>query len=75
MAKKKDEVILATNGDDWEGLYVNGKLVTEDHKIRLQDLAVALKLNFKRVEFNSDWLLHKMGGGLPEDVKDLKISE
>lgn len=31
-------IVFVTNQDDWEGLYVDGLLVAEDHKIPRQQL-------------------------------------
>lgn len=33
MAKKIKAVLVSSSSGDWEGLYVNGLLVTEDHKL------------------------------------------
>ncbi len=33
MKKKIKAVLVSSASGDWEGLYVNGLLVTEDHKI------------------------------------------
>lgn len=34
-----NELVIVSNGDDWEALYVNGKLTDEGHSIRIRDLA------------------------------------
>lgn len=62
------KVTLATNYDDWEGLYIDGVLFTQGHQIRLQDLARALGINIEEVAC-SDYL--GKYGNLPNSIDDL----
>ncbi len=57
------DVAFVTNHDDWEGLYINGTLSTEGHRLTIQDFAeaIGLKLNTKTA---GPWLLDR--GSLPE---------
>jgi len=32
------KITIVSNGDDWEGLYVNGKCIVQDHRISRMDL-------------------------------------
>jgi hypothetical protein len=34
--------VVIVSADDWEGLYVNGALVLESHKIRITDLSLCV---------------------------------
>jgi len=45
---KKEVVVLS--GDDWSGLYVDGKLVYENHSIPLHELAKAIGFKLVHVE-------------------------
>lgn len=54
-----NEVKILTNCDDWEALFVNGKLVDQQHKIRIQDLVQYNPMNLERVELSNEgceWL-------------------
>jgi hypothetical protein len=68
------KIRLVTNYDDWEGLYVDGKLVEERHTIRLCDLAKAVGLDYEEDEVRYEWLAER--GSLPgryEDVQTARI--
>lgn len=39
MPAKSDKKVVVLNGDDWSGVYVDGKLVYENHGIPLRELA------------------------------------
>lgn len=56
-------------GDDWEGFYVNGKLITEGHRIELEDIFEILQLNFTEKWVDVDWLDDK--GGFTENLEDV----
>lgn len=64
------ELTLVSNGDDWEGLYVNGVLVHEDHSIRLEDFATLLGFNLELVYVDQSWIERK--GGLPNRLKEVR---
>lgn len=56
----KNKLILL-KGDDWEGLYVNGKLIDEDHKLGESKpekywINVANDYNITANDLTVDWL-------------------
>jgi hypothetical protein len=53
-------------GDDWCGLYVNGKLVTEGHELEIRDFAAFTSTPLTEVWADLSWLERE--GGLT-DVK------
>jgi len=55
---------------DWEGFYVDGKLVAENHSLAGDEL-----LTLAEVEF--DWLTCDVGdaGRLPEQLVDVPVTE
>lgn len=59
------------DADDWQGLYVDGKLVYEGHRVEMSDLASAANLNFKK-EYaegaKGEWL-HE-NGNLPNTLDE-----
>jgi hypothetical protein len=71
MGKRVDFV----DGDDWEGLYIDGKLVLQDHSISAWE--VIKLLAFEHIEpggyhfADLDWLMNN--SGLPENIEDVII--
>lgn len=59
-------------GDDWEGLYVDGKLVEETHQIDWRARWVKL-MGAETVEADYEWLENR--GTLPENLEDVKLEE
>ncbi len=60
------------DGDDWVGLYKDGVLLEEGHRILLRDLAKYAGIDFERVELSSDnmeWLGER--GGFPMDLGEV----
>jgi len=62
--------ITLVDGDDWQGLYVNGELVTQGHSIRAQDVCEVLGADYAFVSADYEWLDER--GALPELLKDVK---
>lgn len=65
------------HGDDWEGIYIDGKLETEGHShapaeaVRLAILRNVAEVEVKECDFN--WLHDE--GNLPVDLSDVKYPE
>lgn len=59
LLEVKTEIMIAC-GDDWEGLYKNGWLVSQGHKVEATDLAHALgnihDIVVNKFEVNMNWL-------------------
>lgn len=64
------ELVLATNYDDWEGLYINGKLALEGHRICKDEMFTILGINYTEVETAEGWLESR--GCLPKDLSDVE---
>lgn len=71
--------LVIVNGDDWEGLYINGVLVTEGHSISNRELAEAiierlprLNISYECKEADIDWLHDR--GSLPEKLEKVKLN-
>jgi hypothetical protein len=56
--------------DDWQGLYINGKLVEQGHHIRIDDLLQHLGIECREIHPDDDWLVER--GSLPENLEDVK---
>lgn len=74
MSKK---AVLVTNYytdlDDWEGLYIDGKLVQEGHVIQKDELLRHFGITLDTVEVAPDWLEDR--GGFPEKLSDVEELE
>lgn len=63
--------------DDWQGVYVEGNLLYEDHSLDTGMIldkifkALALEINFKTTELDND--LEEWGYRLPNKEKDLPL--
>jgi hypothetical protein len=63
-------VVTFVDGCDWEGIYVDGKLVFENHSITAHEALEHAGVKYKFVEADGDWLAER--GHLPEKLKDVK---
>lgn len=67
------DVVIAVCGD-WNGLYVDRKLVLEDHRLRPDDIVRCLVghtiATFAQGEVDPDYLYDV--GNLPEDLNEVK---
>jgi hypothetical protein len=70
MTKK---ITIVTNEDDWEGLYIDGKIVVQDHKLSVYDVLLALDIIPEDITCDHDWLLRI--GYLPNDLKDVVVRD
>jgi hypothetical protein len=75
IAAKKPSVVMIY-GDDWQGLYIDGRLKTEGHKISVCDFATHVcdlgKFEFDGEDADQDWLEDR--GSLPKNLSEVKIS-
>ena len=69
---QKPEVTLVRS-DDWEGLYIDGKLAVEASSIQYREFAAKADVNLKEVWANEDWLIDL--GNFPENIKDVKVAK
>lgn len=61
------KITIVSNGDDWEGLYLDGVLFDQDHSITAKNLARALGLKINKVYVSHEWLGDKVSH-LPEKL-------
>ncbi len=62
--------VTFVDGDDWEGLYIDGKLVEEHHHVRLEDIFKHLGIEATFIFPDQQWLEER--GNLPENLEDVK---
>lgn len=70
MSNPTQKITIVSNGDDWEGLYLDGVLVDEGHEITPLALAEALGLENERVYVSYQWLGEKVSN-LPEKLNKI----
>ena len=56
-------------GDDWEGLYLDGKLVEEGHHFRLTDVLARFGIECDEVWPDDSWLEER--GSLPKNFEEV----
>lgn len=60
---------VLVHGEDWSGLYLNGKLVYENHSISSETLLDCLEIPYDVRWVNEDWLFDF--GSLPRTLGDV----
>ncbi len=60
-------------GDDWVGLYIDGKLAYDNHQINAEDLLDVLKIDYESFSCDLEWLEER--GCLPDDLDEVKKEE
>lgn len=75
MTTKKKQVVKVT-GDDWSGIYIDGKLVTEGHSIPFHDLMEVLTEHvptgidyWTALDVDDKWLQNE--GSLPPILREV----
>lgn len=76
--QQHNKIVYVSNEDDWEGVYVNGRLYMEDHRLnvkRVFEMVATLghigEYEYKTVDF--DWMQEE--GLLPAAIEDVKWAE
>lgn len=71
---EKASVCIVGNDDDWEGLYVNGRLIVEGHSLDARDILDALRgkmlTDHESRICDRQWLHNH--GNLPDDLARVK---
>lgn len=62
--------IVFVDGDDWEGLYLDDRLVEEHHHVRTEDVLRHLGFEYEVIYPDQDWLEER--GSLPTDLAEVK---
>ena len=62
--------VTFVDGDDWEGVYIDGKLVAEGHHVRIDELLQLLGINGEQIYADDAWLADR--GSLPQNLSEVK---
>ena len=63
------QAIFVSNGDDWEGIYINGRLVAQGHTIEISEVLMSLGYEVVDKLTEEGWLEDQ--GYLPENITDV----
>ena len=68
------EITFVTNCDDWEGLYIDGDLILQDHLLDAIDVIRVIARNsvVSRLEVDYGWL--QDAGWLPDNLADVRFA-
>lgn len=73
VAQKVDEVVIVSGAEDWEGLYIDGKLVSEGHSIRVHDVLDALGVTLTRINLDDKQESQlERKGSMPKTLKGVQ---
>ncbi len=67
---KAREVVVVSNHDDWEGIYVDGVLRAENHSLTVREILQILGVKTDFREVSPEWLGGEVGS-LPEKLGDI----
>lgn len=67
-------VCIVGNDDDWEGIYINGRLANEGHRVAVRDVLDAVKgktlIDYEYRTCDRQWLYDH--GNLPDDLERVR---
>lgn len=63
---------LVTNHDDWEGIYLDGRILDQGHQIDWETVLSSLGFTLETQDADYDWLADE--GCLPEKLEDCKFA-
>lgn len=66
-------VVIVGNGDDWEGLYIHGRLFLQGHRLTAEDILEAFHINYESKLTAEGWL--EEVGHLPTHIKDVVFDD
>lgn len=73
--ENNNDNITFIEGDDWVGVYLNGKLITQGHSINERELLESLgykNIDAKYIEEEEIW--EEMGYSCPENLSDVEAA-
>lgn len=65
----KNITVVGCPDGDWEGLYVDGRLVFEGHSIQWRQMLEALDVDYNSFDCDQQWLFDN---GLPKELDKVK---
>jgi len=68
-----DKEIFLVVGDDWKGIYHNGKLISEGHSLDLYYVLEKLGYSIGAVFIDDEETWDSFGNSCPEDLEEVKL--
>jgi hypothetical protein len=65
-------MITLVYGEDWIGIYRDGKLIVQGHQFSECEVLEALGYEYESVNANGKWLCER--GNLPKSLDDVKVA-
>ena len=65
--------IVIVEGDNWQGLYIDGELKEQYHSLELYTIFKYLDIPVDFINADDEWL--RKLGYLPKKIEDIKIEE
>jgi len=59
--------------DDWEGIYIDGKLTNQNHYLSTHDILTAVEIPYTMKQVSYEWMKGKPS--FPKDLKDVVLIE
>lgn len=66
------EVVIVSMNDDWEGLYVDGLLVTQGHRVSIHEILEVFGLTVTQEEAEAGWSEDR--ADLPEELEEVELA-
>lgn len=69
--RKTMKNISFVHGEDWVGLYIDGKLMAQGHSLSNVQVLACLGITSNRIDVGQDWLSEQ--GYLPTNLEDVRV--
>ena len=63
--------VTYVQGDDWEGVYIDGKLEIEGHSIDFREVLDKMGVQVESISADCNWLHER--GRLPDNLSEVKV--
>ncbi len=67
------KLTIVSDGDYWEGLYVDGELACEGHCVTVNDVAAAVGVHITSLLVDSHWMADR--GNLPKKLSKVQLAD
>jgi hypothetical protein len=68
----KEKLVIVT-GDDWQGIYIDGKLYNQGHSINYENVIENLGYTIRHIYIENDETWEKLDYNCPEELEKVEI--
>ena len=68
----KRKITFVFGEAEWDGMYIDGKMVHQDHSLRLFEVLKALGIQYETRDVDQEWLDNR--GHLPDNLEDCQFT-